>query len=325
LHRWRPVETKGGEATKAPPFLEGFAAVGLAPLLGRRAGCIAAMSLSTAESAACGALAGIVEISASQPTISLKNALQDGRPLSFRPSDLYRGLGANAASIAPITAVQFGANKLYENLAKSAGADVDSGAVRIGVAALAGATSGVVACPPELLVIQQQKHQKELGAMYREIVEKHGPMSLLRGITPTMVREGIYTASYLGLAPVIRQALRESGHSDTVAFVGSAIASGLTAGTLTHPFDTAKTRMQSNIDGSNPAYRTTFSTLGTLMSEGGVSRLYLGFLPRTFRLCMAVGILNVAKDAISSAYLSMTGRVGDAARQTTPTTAAPAS
>ena len=178
------------------------------------------MSLSTAESAACGALAGIVEISASQPTISLKvqlaaqaplpappstpvaalrwpgcrslpslneatspalqNALQDGRPLSFRPSDLYRGLGANAASIAPITAVQFGANKLYENLAKSAGADVDSGAVRIGVAALAGATSGVVACPPELLVIQQQKHQKELGAMYREIVEKHGPMSLVR-------------------------------------------------------------------------------------------------------------------------------------------------
>ena len=89
----------------------------------------------------------------------------------------------------------------------------------------------------------------------------------LRGITPTMVREGIYTASYLGLAPVIRQALRESGHSDTVAFVGSASASGLTAGTLTHPFDTAKTRMQSNIDGSNPAYRTTFSTLGTLMSE----------------------------------------------------------
>lgn len=39
-----------------------------------------------------------------------------------------------------------------------------------------------------------------------------------------------------------------------------------------------------------------------------MSSLYLGFAPRTFRLCMAVGILNVAKDAISSAYLSVVGR-----------------
>lgn len=282
----------------------------------------------------------------------MQNALQDGRPVSFNPAVLYRGLLANAGSIAPITAVQFGANKLYATTLANSGVDTEAGLAKIATAAMAGATSGVVACPPELLVIQQQKHGKDLGTVYKEIVQKNGPLALvsptpsfpsllprpqgqspppffrgyilaresaasprpacaaptprqchsyptpcatypwevpapfrgtgrlvtspppcasrppqMRGITPTMMREGIYTACYLGLAPIVKAKLQDQGMSDGTAFLGSAIGSGVTAGTLTHPFDTAKTRMQSNIAGGDPAYRTTASTLSSLLKE----------------------------------------------------------
>lgn len=53
-----------------------------------------------------------------QPTVSIKNAIQDQRPVPMNPRELYRGLLVNAGSIAPITAVQFGANRFYETLLK---------------------------------------------------------------------------------------------------------------------------------------------------------------------------------------------------------------
>ena len=45
--------------------------------------------------------------------------MQQGRPVSFSPSVMYRGTLVNATSIAPITAIQFGvAGMLTEAIAK---------------------------------------------------------------------------------------------------------------------------------------------------------------------------------------------------------------
>lgn len=63
--------------------------------------------LSAAENLSVGATAGAIEITLQQPTIALKNAMQTGAPLPRSIPALYRGLGVNVASIAPITAVQF--------------------------------------------------------------------------------------------------------------------------------------------------------------------------------------------------------------------------
>lgn len=49
-------------------------------------------SLSSAEHTAIGALAGIVEVGIMQPTVAIKNALQEGRPLPANPAAYYRGL-----------------------------------------------------------------------------------------------------------------------------------------------------------------------------------------------------------------------------------------
>ena len=55
-----------------------------------------------------------------QPTVGIKNALQEGRPLPRSLPALYRGLTINAFSMAPITAVQFGANRAFEQFMQKA-------------------------------------------------------------------------------------------------------------------------------------------------------------------------------------------------------------
>ena len=88
-------------------------------------------SLSPIDHTAIGAVAGSMEVLLMQPTIAIKNALQEGRPVPWSPKLLYRGLGVsgqlqkvvvpltpglaligmyglqvNLGSIAPITAIQ---------------------------------------------------------------------------------------------------------------------------------------------------------------------------------------------------------------------------
>jgi hypothetical protein len=66
-----------------------------------------------------------------------------------------------------------------------------------------------------------------------------------------VVREAIYTAGYLGLAPVAKGRL-ETAHAffenDTYSSLVSACIGGTTAAMLTHPVDTAKTCIQVSLD-----------------------------------------------------------------------------
>ena len=64
----------------------------------------------------------------------------------------------------------------------------------------------------------------------------------------TACRDGLYTAGYLGVSPVLQQLLAESsalqGASPTTVFVTAGMASGFLAAAVTQPVDTIKTRVQ---------------------------------------------------------------------------------
>jgi solute carrier family 25 citrate transporter 1 len=51
--------------------------------------------VSALEHTAVGALAGIMEVAIMQPTVGIKNALQEGRPIPRTPVALYRGVGVS--------------------------------------------------------------------------------------------------------------------------------------------------------------------------------------------------------------------------------------
>ncbi|KAK9916384.1 hypothetical protein WJX75_002075 [Coccomyxa subellipsoidea] len=258
-------------------------------------------TLSAAEMTAIGGVAGVSEVLIMQPTIAIKNALQEGRPIPWHPRALYRGLAVNAASIAPITAIQFGTHRLLE---RALGKDI-SELGKVGAAAGAGAASALVGCPAELLMIQQQKTGQRLLTEARRIVSELGALGLYRGLTATTIRESVYTGSYLGLCPVLKNYLDDrrllEGFPASSSLVLSGITAGLFAAFATQPIDTAKTRQQAFLDPKvHPEYATLPSTLRHLVQTNGLSSLWAGITPRAFRIATAVVILQALRSKLIS-------------------------
>lgn len=168
-------------------------------------------------------------------------------------------------SIAPITATQFGTNRIAEqwlrslrrrgpsapgsssspspppsSSSSSSGAEL-SGVDRFACAAVAGGVSAGVATPTELIIIQQQKHCAPLAATVRDFFARHSLPSLFRGLAPCVGRETLYAAGYLGLCPVLYDALRarEDPLPAPQAMAVAGVVGGVFAAAASHPFDTS--------------------------------------------------------------------------------------
>jgi len=254
-------------------------------------------SLTEGENLSVGAAGGIMETCIQMPLITYKICVQEGRALPGTMGGWYRGVFANAASLAPITAFQVMANGALEN-AVTGGTRSLSDLEKIGVAMGAGAVSSVLYTPVDLVVIQQQKHSLGLGATISKVTSEHGALSLWRGLLSCSVRESIYTAGYLGLAPVAKDALKRSSpmfeKSELSASIVSSCIGGTVAAILTHPVDTAKTCMQSDMHGQT--YKTATRALFQVYEKGGIGALYNGGAARTARLCGAAFVINNVRE-----------------------------
>jgi solute carrier family 25 citrate transporter 1 len=157
------------------------------------------MTVSPIEHTLIGAAGGSLEVCIMQPTVAIKNALQEGRALPSSFGQLYRGLPVwlsllpvsmhagsvfsahssrmpllacptpprahvlvhkhaqmNVISIAPITASQFGTNRLMQQYLTGKADGKLTGFQNFASAAVAGAASSVISAPSELMIIQQQ-------------------------------------------------------------------------------------------------------------------------------------------------------------------------
>lgn len=157
--------------------------------------------------------------------------------------------------------------------------------------------SSVFSTPSELVQIQQQRSGMSMSAAVRQVVAKHGALTLYRGWTPMLMRESLYTAAYLGLMPVLRGALESSELAGALPESAPLLVAGITAGvvgaTASHPADTVKTRMQAFLEVDRmPQYRSVASTTAQLLSEGGVRQLFAGLSSRVARIVAATFILN---------------------------------
>lgn len=95
--------------------------------------------------------------------------------------ETINSMQVNAGSIAPITAVQFGANKFYEVTLKSITGKDSGQAGQVAVAIAAGSTSSLISTPAELLMIQQGRNQRALMTEARSYISRHGLTALYRG------------------------------------------------------------------------------------------------------------------------------------------------
>ncbi|KCV71155.1 hypothetical protein H696_02105 [Fonticula alba] len=256
-------------------------------------------TLTALQSGIVGAFAGTTEVLINQPFVGWKNAVQQSTKIDWRPNFLYRGVVINSASIAPITAVQFGVNGFLTPILRGNKAEASSGD-RLLAALVAGGASAVVSTPAELVMIQQQNTGKALFETAKIVMREHGARIFYKGLVPTAVRESVFTCGYLGLAPVLNEMLLKTtlGNSDPgrlTALVTASIVAGQIAAFVTQPFDSVKTRMQGDIGAvGRPARYTTLAKSFSLMTkELGVRGLYAGIIPRGLRMVSAVFVFQI--------------------------------
>ena len=200
-------------------------------------------------------------------------------------------------TVAPITAIQFMVNGMMQKVVRAVRpgddpsiADVRklSDAETMVAAASSGVISSIVYGPVDLLTIQQQKHETSVFNTGRLLLNSYGVTGLFRGVSACAAREAIYVAGYLGLAPVLTGHLKQNptfSENNFAASVLGACLAGTTAAILTHPVDTVKTCIQSDMSGKTwPSMR---ESLPHLYNEGGLASLYRGMIPRTIRTCGA--------------------------------------
>lgn len=256
------------------------------------------MALSPMENLGVGALGGALEVSIQMPILTFKFCVQEGRALPTSAAGWYRGVGVQAGTVAPITAIQMMVNGFLGKVALRGDVRELTDQEKIVTAFGAGAISALVYSPVDLVTIQQQKLAKNPLATLKHLVNNHGVSSLLRGFSACAVRESIYTAGYLGLAPVATSALCEKvaffqDKPFAAGFTGACFA-GTLAALLTHPADTAKTCVQSDMMGTQ--WASARAVVPKLIAEGGIGSLYKGGLARTVRLCGAFFICMTLRE-----------------------------
>eukprot|EP00047_Mylnosiga_fluctuans_P006082 m.244733 g.244733 ORF g.244733 m.244733 type:complete len:279 (-) comp14505_c0_seq1:187-1023(-) len=257
--------------------------------------------LSKIENAAVGTVSGTIEVCILQPMLYWKNASQQKLPFTLSPKLLYRGLGASVANMAILTGVQFPLTGLVTNIITKGEQRRLTNTEMVAAAFIGGSFSGLVCGPMEVIMIQQQRFGMSIVQTPLTLYRKFGISFLGRAVSMACGREAFFTAGCLGVAPVLTRELRERyGVSESTAKIIGPIGAGIIASTLSHPLDTFKTCMQGDIEGAH--YRGVVHTARTLLAEGGLSRLFLGYGWRTGRMMGSFFVLNECKHLLSPIF-----------------------
>jgi hypothetical protein len=239
-----------------------------------------------------------------QPLNYAKNMVQQQQKISFNPSVMYRGVGANCINMGSCTMIQFAVGgRLKQAVIAN---DVKNPTRHLTLAeemscgVIAGSISATVGSPLELVMIQQQRHGGSTMATLKNIWTPN-KSTITRGFTGAAIREALWTCGYLSIPPVVRRTLMET-YPDTfptnnTARVPAALLGGLFACYLTHPFDTIKTCMQGDIE--RKVYGTFSQTAAKIWTDSSLPGFYRGATFRYGRMVCAVFIMDYLKDEVA--------------------------
>lgn len=257
--------------------------------------------LSGAENASLGAFGGWLDVTLLQSTNYLKNAKQQGLPFASDIRVLYRGYAANSCNNAVGIMSQFFLSGVLKKVVTGGTPRPLTPVEQISTGFGAGFLSGIVCGPMELVMIQQQRKGGSLPATAVGLA-KDGVGTVCRGALMTSWREGIYTAGFLGIVPVVRQQLMERfpdsiGSSTESARFGAALIGGPICCYLSHPSDTIKTCLQGDIE--RVKFGNARETARVLIGEGGLTSLWRGAPWRLFRQVCAVFLLDKVAEELA--------------------------
>jgi len=166
---------------------------------------------------------------------------------------------------------------------------------KVASASVAGACSGLVAGPSELVMLAQQQNGASLLKATKAVFAAHGLRGLLRGVGPTMVRDGGFAAGYLGLKPVLHEKLKAQAAAASGVVAG--LAAGVATAAVTHPFSVVKTYLQNDLQRAQ--YKNSVAVARSLCQLHGLKGFFKGFTPRATRVVSALMLMSKVKEMLT--------------------------
>lgn len=254
-----------------------------------------------------GSAAGGAEVLFNQPTVLVKNQLQQRaahvtnaevvkrlvRNVKESPSQLYRGLGVNTVCMVPTTAAQVSVNEALKGMIP--GEDVPTS---LGRNAIAGAFSALTCNPSELIIVNQQNWKASAWATAQRLHRENGISIGMRGYSAKAARDALFCAGFLTAYPQVKDQLPEQIESPLLRTILATALVGPVTGAASHPFDTLSTRMQA--DASKQNIQGVLSAARAIYAEGGFKAFFSGFTPRTARIMTAIPLMSAVKDWLNS-------------------------
>ena len=253
--------------------------------------------LSSLQNLGLGMTSGVCCKLMNYPLLSTKNAVQQGRGVTFNPSIVYRGLPMACLNLGGTTAVQFFATGFFQKLI--AGDKKVTDVQKNAAAFLGGVASGIPCSLWELIMIQQQNCGTSILRTPVQIVSDFGLSGLGRGVIMTMGRESLYTMAMLGVTPTIQKQLAERFQLEgNLALAAGALSGSFFSATITHPMDTIKTCMQGDLH--QKKYTNILKTGQSLAREYGVAQgLFKGLSWRIGLITTTFFLVNKIKETMA--------------------------
>lgn len=254
--------------------------------------------LSGPENCLLGMVAGCGSKLINYPLLVVKIKRQQGLPVEWHPTKLYRGLPMAMVNLGGTTACQFGLTGFFQKLLSQWTSDEKT--VTMCGSFLGGLASGIPCSVWELTMVQQTRHGGSMLATPMRIYRDHGLQNgLFRGMAMTLGRESVFTLSMLGITPTIQTELvNRSGLSSNTALAVGALSGACIAATLTHPMDTIKTVLQGDVE--QVKYKNNMQAYSVLIAENnGFKGLFRGLDWRIGLISTTFFLVNSIKQHIA--------------------------
>ena len=216
------------------------------------------------------------------------------------PKAFTRGLGPPLANACIMNTLMFVAfDKVNQVVPNSALGSMFAGAV-------SGLLTAFLSTPTDWLKVQAQIRSVTMTRALSDALRSPLGLSwLFTGHTMNCLREGVFTAVYLGLYARLRQtfAPAEGGLAPLHLVAMSSAATGALAWAASYPFDSIKSVQQAQSPSAKSSRATIKGALNHLWKLGGVGAYYRGLGASTFRAilvtCSRLVGYEFVKDVLS--------------------------
>lgn len=238
--------------------------------------------------------------SQSMLTIS-KNILKNEGPLTF-----YRGLSSPVIGEFIKRGVKFGCNEQYKQFFVDDRGHLSNWGAS-GAGALAGMTEACVNCPFEVVKVRMQA--KENKGVFSstidcamQLMKKEGIRGLYQGFEAQLWRNTIWNGTYFGIIGSIKNMFPQSDKSSKREVMLQSLGAGFIGGALASianiSFDTAKSRIQSQLPGTKRQFNWAIPTIIYIARNEGVKACFKGLPAKLLRLSPGGAILSLVFDLV---------------------------